>query len=657
MQRYYYQDTVSDFLAKDPVRIFGEITSGDPFSSDELQKKAWKEEITILQRELSPFDEGHVIFEYTIPRVGKRIDVVFIYRSVVFLLEFKVGERTIPRHAWDQVVDYALDLQAFHEESHHTLLAPMLICTQLEESLQGEHPVQMDILAPYVDNGTRIGAYIRQVTQAYDDRPKIDGWRWIRSIYKPTPTIIEAARVLYQGHGVEDISRNDASAKNLQETSQAINRIIDGSKANGSKSICFITGVPGAGKTLAGLNIAVSRQRIDADEHAVFLSGNGPLVEVLQEALARDEVRRVGGTKEAAKRKAKEFIQLIHHFRDEAITTEDAAPVERVVVFDEAQRAWDESQLTKFMREKKSKPDFDMSEPEFLISIMNRHQGWATIICLVGGGQEINTGESAGIAGWIDALREHYPDWHVYISNRIVDAEYTQGKSIEALLAGVNSQVEKELHLGVSLRSFRSENVAAFVKALLDVDRQRAKALYATFADDYPIVVTRDLKVAQQWACHHAKGTRRYGQIASSGAKRLRKYGIWVQNKIRPAHWFLDDKDDVRSSWCLEETATEFDIQGLELDWTIVGWDADLRFAQEKFSFYQFRGSQWQNIGKSESRLYLKNAYRVLLTRARQGMVIFVPKGDPNDVTALPRYYDELYKYLKDIGMKEAEII
>ena len=475
---------------------------------------------------------------------------------------------------------------------------------------------------------------------------------WINSLYMPTPTIIEAAQALYMGHNVDDISRNDASAKNLNQTTKAINEIIDYSKANNKKSICFITGVPGAGKTLAGLNIAIERQKVDENEHAVFLSGNGPLVDVLQEALARDDVERNGTKKTEAMRKAKEFIQIIHHFRDDAISV-DTPPIERVAIFDEAQRAWDEPNLTDFMKRKKGVLDFNMSEPEFLISILNRHEGWSTIVCLIGGGQEINKGESAGISGWFESLRNNYPDWNVYISDKITDEEYSKGNSFEELAEGINYKIIENLHLSVSLRSFRSENVAAFVKAVLDVDKAVAKELYKQFNKDYPICITRDLKTAKKWVREKSKGSQRYGMTASSGAKRLRKYGVWVQNKVDAPNWFLNDKDDVRASYFLEETATEFDIQGLELDWTIVCWDANLRFNLNHFEYYNFNGTKWQNINKEDNILYLKNAYRVLLTRARQGFVIFVPTGDENDITMQPDFYDGVHNYLKDIGIKE----
>lgn len=508
-----------------------------------------------------------------------------------------------------------------------------------------------NILEAYCCNEFNIGKYILEVCSLYQ-RESFSPDSWINSLYMPTPTIIEAAQALYTGHNVEDISRNDASAKNLNQTTKAINNIINYSKANNKKSICFITGVPGAGKTLAGLNIAIERQKVDENEHSVFLSGNGPLVDVLQEALARDDVQRNRTRKTEAIRKAKEFIQIIHHFRDDAISV-DTPPIERVAIFDEAQRAWDEPNLTDFMKRKKGVLDFNMSEPEFLISILNRHEGWATIVCLIGGGQEINKGESAGISGWFESLRNNYPDWDVYISNKITDEEYSRGNAFDELVKDINYKIIEDLHLSVSLRSFRSENVAAFVKAVLDVDKDKAKELYTHFNKDYPICITRDLEDAKKWVREKAKGSQRYGMTASSGAKRLRKYGVWVQNKVDAPNWFLNGKDDVRASYFLEETATEFDIQGLELDWTIVCWDANLRFYNDHFEFYNFNGTKWQNINKEDNILYLKNAYRVLLTRARQGFVIFVPKGDENDITMQPEFYTGIYNYLKDIGIEE----
>ncbi len=651
MKRAYYSSGVSEFIGKNNFTIFGEITSNDQFAADDLQKNTWKKEIEILKRELINCKDGHLLFEYTIPRIGNRIDNVLLYNGIVFLLEFKVGESTYPNYAAEQVTDYALDLSCFHKESHNKLLVPILICTRAPEKHQTIKLMKDNILEPYCCNEFNIGKYILEVCSLYK-RDNFSPDCWINSLYMPTPTIIEAAQALYMGHNVEDISRNDASAKNLNQTTKAINDIIDNSKANNKKSICFITGVPGAGKTLAGLNIAIERQKVDENEHAVFLSGNGPLVDVLQEALARDDVQRNGIRKTEAMRKAKEFIQIIHHFRDDAISV-STPPAERVAIFDEAQRAWDEPNLTDFMKRKKGVLNFNMSESEFLISILNRHDGWATIVCLIGGGQEINKGESAGIFGWLESLRNNYPDWDVYISNKITDEEYLKGNTFDELAEGINYKIIEDLHLSVSLRSFRSENVAAFVKAVLDVDKDEAKALYAQVSKDYPICITRDLEAAKKWVREKAKGSQRYGMTASSGAKRLRKYGVWVQNKVDARNWFLNGKDDVRASYFLEETATEFDIQGLELDWTIVCWDANLRFNNSHFEFYNFNGTRWQNINKEDNILYLKNAYRVLLTRARQGFVIFVPIGDEDDITMQPEFYDGVYNYLKDIGIEE----
>ena len=455
---------------------------------------------------------------------------------------------------------------------------------------------------------------------------------------------------MYNNHSVVNISRNDAGAKNLHETANAIDEIINNSKAKKQKSICFITGVPGAGKTLAGLNIACNRHIFEEEEHAVFLSGNGPLVEVLQEALARDELERTGIRKGEALRKTKSFIQIIHHFRDDAIRN-TKAPLEKVIIFDEAQRAWDKQKTSKFMQKEKGVANFNKSEPEFLIEVMDRHQDWAVIICLVGGGQEINEGE-AGLQEWFNALNNRFSNWNVYLSNMIEDSEYCPSGNLNDQLKNLKYSFNDKLHLNVSMRSFRSEKLADFVKALLDVNIETAKSIYKELMDRYPIVLTRDLEKAKQWVKSKARGTERYGIIASSGAKRLRKEGIWVQNKVNAVNWFLNGKTDVRSSYYLEETATEFDIQGLELDFSIVAWDANFGFEGGKFTYHFFKGNKWENINKESDRNYLKNAYRVLLTRARQGMVIYVPLGDINDWTRRPSYYNGIYNYLRNIGIR-----
>lgn len=648
MNRYYYADAIQDFLQKDRMAVFGELAASNQFATEELQKSTWLAQIDILKQELKRFPEGHILFEYTIPRIGGRADNVVLYRGIVFLLEFKVGEHGYTKAAVDQVMDYALDLRCFHKESHNKFIVPVLVATDAPHAFSQIQLVDHRMLAPLMCNSSNLGDTLADIAASYG-RPLFSAQNWIDSIYMPTPTIIEAAQALYRGHHVEDISRNDASAINLSRTTDAVNRLITYSKANHRKSICFVTGVPGAGKTLAGLHLSVERQRIDESEHAVFLSGNFPLVAVLQEALARDKCLSSHISKSAALREVKDFIQLIHHFRDDAIVTA-AAPYEKVAIFDEAQRAWTQEQLSRFMKEKKGIFGFSQSEPEFLIGIMDRHTDWAAVVCLIGGGQEINTGE-AGLNEWFKTIKDKYPSWDVYVSDKITDAEYLGGARVTDTLD--NLHIERDLHLAVSLRSFRSEKVSAFVKALLDADADQARILYNEFKDVYPIVMTRGLKAAKAWIHKKAKGTQRYGLTASSGAGRLRTHGVWVQCKIDAPTWFLNGKEDVRSSYYLEETATEFDIQGLELDWSIVCWDANMRYTGGTFEYFNFRGSRWEHVNQAIKAQYLKNAYRVLLTRARQGFVIFIPDGDVSDPTRDPAFYNGIYGYLKDIGIPE----
>ena len=650
MGRSYYSNSIQNFLKDDENHILGNLTRNHEFALEDLQKNAWLAQIRILKDQLFKYPNAHIFFEYAIPRMGKRIDVALILNGGIFALEFKVGERNYPRYALDQVIDYALDLKNFHEQSHGKPIIPILIATEAETVEPDIQKYEDDIYYPLKANKGSITQVLDIVTQNLSNN-YIDPHLWENSIYKPTPTIIEAAQALYKGHSVKEISRSDSDTINLSKTSDAISTIIDESKKNNRKSICFITGVPGAGKTLAGLNIANER-----NENAVFLSGNGPLVLVLQEALARNEVTDVQQngkrlSKNSALSKTKAFIQNIHHFRDDALHNE-SAPTEKVVVFDEAQRAWNVEQTASFMKRKKGIPDFNRSEPEFLISVMDRHEDWATVICLIGGGQEINIGE-AGLPEWFSAIKEKYPHWHVYVSNKLrEDYEYNRGMDLFNQINQDQLSMVDDLHLAVSIRSFRSEKVSEFVKTILDCKIDDAKELYKQIGNDYPIVLTRDISRAKQWVKNKARGTERYGLIASSRAYRLRPFGINIKAKIDPKNWFLNEKSDIRSSYFFEEVATEFDIQGLELDWTCVAWDADLRHSDSCWSYKIFRGTNWQNINDEIRKLYLKNAYRVLLTRARQGMVIFIPEGDNSDNTRKEEYYDGTFNYLKDIGIK-----
>ena len=650
MKRAYYSSSIENFIREETNSVLGKLLINDEFETTDLQKNAWKQEILILKEQLASQIKGDIAFEYTIPRIGHRVDVVVIVKGIVFLLEFKVGDRTYQKSTDDQVMDYALDLKYFHEASNDKHIVPINVSTEAR-NITNDISVMEDKITKVIHcNKDNISVAINAVLELLPSN-SISLDQWIASRYAPTPTIIEAAQALYRNHSVADISRNDAGADNLTETTNAINKIIEKCKAGNKKAICFVTGVPGAGKTLAGLNIANKRHQFDADEHAVFLSGNGPLVDVLQTALAKDKAKRDGITIADAKRETKAFIQIIHKFCDEALTSNEP-PIEKVTIFDEAQRAKDKDTLSDFMRRKKGVLNFNQSEPEFLISIMDRHKDWATIICLVGGGQEIYTGE-AGIEDWFKTLKKGYSEWDIYLSDRMSDYEYVGDSTIEKMLEGRQYTIEPSLHLGVSLRSFRSECLSDFVKELLDNNIEKARAVYQKLKNSYPIVLTRDFETAQKWVRSRARGNERYGLLASSEGKRLRGVGIWVPSEINHVGWFLNGKDNVDSSYYLEVAASEFKVQGLEIDFGLLAWDADFRYENGQFGFYRYRGTSWNHINVDQRKRYLKNAYRVLLTRARQGLVIYIPNGNPDDATRKAEYYDGTYEYLKNIGIEE----
>ena len=277
-------------------------------------------------------------------------------------------------------------------------------------------------------------------------------------------------------------------------------------------------------------------------------------------------------------------------------------------------------QTANFMRRKKHVANFDKSEPEFLISCLDRHPDWAVIVCLVGGGQEINTGE-AGISEWIMSLNRSFPNWTVYISSRLTDSEYGAGKALEEINPGIEVQYKDDLHLSVSMRSFRSENVSLLVKQVLDIDKENAKITLTNVLNKYPIVITRDLSKAKKWLKTQARGSERYGIVVSSQALRLKPLAVDVKSTVDPIHWFLDEKEDVRSSYYLEDVATEFQIQGLELDWACVIWDGDFRFSNSGWEHRSFVGTRWNIIRKLEKQGYLKNAYRSFInsSQARNG--------------------------------------
>ena len=661
--RSYYSATIKDFLATHENYILAEMVKSYPFDLNDFTRDSWLSEIRILKRELSDFTSGHISLEFKIPRMGKRVDSVVSYGGILFLLEFKGGDAEYRNSTFKQVMDYALDLKNFHKGSRDKYIVPIAVPTEAPQSNLSIQKYKDGIFQPIGVNHAQIGETIRAVCEKWGQE-EIDYKAWENAEYMPTPTIVEAAQSLYNNHNVTEITRSDAGAQNLNLTSSEIKHIVEFSKANKRKSIIFVTGVPGAGKTLVGLNLASEYHDNELEEHAVFLSGNLPLVTVLQEALARDKVKREKEengrriSKDAALREVKTVIQIVHHYRDEYVGN-DTCPSDRVAIFDESQRAWTKDEISSFMDRKKGVKNFDYSEPEFLIQTMDRHDDWAVIVCLVGGGQEINKGE-AGLPEWFDALRRSFPNWDAYAAPNLDDTEYLRGRTWDELTSGVNLSIVDGLHLATSMRSFRSEKVSLLVKQILDNDIENAQQTFTEIQKQYPIYITRDLDTAKNWVKTVSRGNERYGLFASSNAARLKPRGIYYakdRSSLSPENWFLNSEDDIRSSYFLEAVASEFETQGLELDYAIVAWDADLRIENGKWSHYQMSNRltppNWSRIRSENNISYLTNAYRVLLTRARQGFIIYIPEGVDDDVTRNHEFYDLTFNYLKSIGIPE----
>ncbi len=706
--RCLFNSDIATFLNKEKESIFGVLCDNYHGDAKTTTLESWMKEIEILQSELSPWKEsdGKIIFEYDIPRLGKRIDVVLLINGIVFCLEFKTGEQIVGEAEVDQVLDYALDLKNFHKYSFDRVIVPVLVSKKNNNtSLFIRSSVYDDkVVNPLLINEKGISQLINKVILEFSNEGKVND-NWIISPYTPTPTIIEAARALYENHSVEDITRHEADKVMTDRTIAYILEVIKRSKENKEKSICFVTGVPGAGKTLVGLDVAVKQtyQGEDQplqDEGAVYLSGNGPLVAVLNEALAKDNYKKCRDRGEDKKlsdsrREVGKFIQIIHRYRDNMlakiknpvengileIDPEKAVKlqntgygeVEHVAIFDEAQRSWTHKRLADYLKRggtygnKLKVPNFPVSEASFLIWSLDQREDWATIVCLVGGGQEINTGE-AGISEWIKSLNEDFPHWKVYISPKLTEPEYAEGKVNELLKDNKNVTFSNDLHLAVSLRSYRAEKLSAFVHSLLAMDKDAA-SIYGDIKDNYPIVLTRNMEKARRWLHEKVRGTERTGVLITKESARYKPLGVHVlqSDDDNAVHWFLEDKMDTRSSNYLEDAATEIQVQGLELDYTCLLWDADMRYEDGKWHFYRFsKNTEWSEIvddseSKHERIKYMLNAYRVLLTRARAGMIICVPEGNSNktptgfweDSTRLPEYYDGTYNYLKSLGLEE----
>ena len=703
--RCLYSASFGEFMNSKPLTILGALHNNYHGDTPTTTDEAWMGEITIMQQVLIPWKEEHgqIIFEYDIPRLGKRIDVVLLLRGLIFCLEFKVGKQDDFQADIEQVMDYALDLKNFHLFSHNRTIVPILIPTKFKTFTTEFRPsvYHDDIYNPMISGEEHLQELIMKVlehSKAYIDEEPIENW--LISPYAPTPTIIEAARTLYENHSVEEITRHEADKVSTDTTINYILQVIQQSKEKNSKSICFVTGVPGAGKTLVGLDVAIKQTykdgEFDKENGAVYLSGNGPLVAVLTEALARDNQCKCSQRGEKknlsdSRREVSEFIQIIHRYRDNMlakiknpvengeleIDPEKAVKlqktgygeVEHVAIFDEAQRSWTHKRIADYLKRggtygnKLKVPNFPMSEAEFLIWSLDQREDWAVIICLVGGGQEINTGE-AGITEWIKALNNRFKHWNVYISNKLTDPEYAEGRVNELLKENKKVSFSDSLHLAVSLSSFRAETLSAFIHSLLSFAPD-AQSLYQDVRNKkYPIILTRDMEKARQWLRKKARGTQQTGVLVTKVAARFKPLAVNIlaQGDENAVHWFLEDKTDIRSSNYLEDAATEIQVQGLELDFACVLWDADMRCENGQWTYYKFNGkNKWIPERNVESQKYMLNAYRVLLTRARQGIIICVPFGNSNktpegfneDPTRLPAFYDGTYKYLKSLGIEE----
>ncbi len=703
--RCLYKADFKSFIESDPFSILGCIHNAFHAPALTTTDEAWIGEIDLLQKVLLPWknEEAEIIFEYDIPRLGKRIDVVLLLRGIIFCLEFKIGQKDALQSDVEQVMDYALDLKNFHRYSHERIIVPILIPTNHKTSSNSFEPsVYNDsIYNPLITGANGLQNLINEVLQHAGANTQGTIKDWVISPYTPTPTIIEAARSLYENHSVEDITRHEADKVTTDATIDYILDIINKSKKNGEKSICFVTGVPGAGKTLVGLDVAVKQSyqedgTFNVDGGAVYLSGNGPLVAVLTEALARDNYKKSKNKGEDKKlsdsrREVSKFIQIIHRYRDnmlakiknpvvdgkleidphKAVKLQQSGygEVEHVAIFDEAQRAWTHKRIADYLKRggtygnKLKVANFPMSEAAFLIWSLDQREDWATIVCLIGGGQEINTGE-AGISEWIAAINNRFQHWRVYISDKLTEPEYAEGKVTELLKHNSKVEYSDRLHLGVSLRSFRAERLSAFVHSLLSFNPDAEELYKNVISHRYPIVLTRSMDKARSWLRQQARGTQQTGILISKVSARFKPLAVHVlpQSEDNAVHWFLEDKTDVRSSNYLEEAATEIQVQGLEVDYACILWDADMRYDDGKWSFWKFNGkTQWIPEKNIETQKYMLNAYRVLLTRARQGMVICVPEGNsnktpegfPEDSTRQPLYYNSTYEYFKSIGLTE----
>jgi Uncharacterized conserved protein (DUF2075) len=659
---------VGEFNAAAARAIVGDLVvakSAAGFASQYLKQiDAWQEELQLLEHLCHDLIQSEprsctwsILLEYPIPRRNKYPDIVLLAEDVIFVIEMKVGSSEFDSAAQWQVEDYALDLRDFHVESQNRPIFPILVATQAlsatvapvpDVSAANSFSWPVSCMAP---NKLALFLLLTYGAIHQPERAAIDAQAWDNSSYRPSLSIVEAAQELFAGHSVMEIAH--AWADNLTKTTAALIRAIDEARGNNLRTLCFVTGIPGSGKTLAGLN-AIHQRDVDrqCEIPSVFLSGNGPLVKIVREALVRDAVLHRGWSKKDAGRKVGTFIQNVHSFLGEYYPGQAGeGPHEHVVVFDEAQRAWSAHQM-------KAKKGVNMSEPRMMLEIMERRREWCVLVALVGGGQEIHRGE-AGLEAWGQALSETKQHWGVFVSPEVVaGGESLAGHRLYPASFSSTCRIVEvpSLHLDVTIRSPRAQMFAEWVNLVLIGQAEQARTILET-SKEFPVVLTRDLRTARQWLQDRSRFERRCGLVASSGAARLRAYGIEVSSGFRQGYpfeeWFLGQPGDVRSSYRLEVAATEFECQGLELDWVGVCWGDDLCIdaSSSRWLCRRFAGASWQKIRQPLARNYLFNKYRVLLTRAREGMVLWIPPGDLQDPTRDPSLLDATAYYLHAAGV------
>ncbi len=657
---------IGDVPKWNEAEIIGRLTTSlaDAGFSSQLtdQTLAWRQQLSVLKRcaevlviSNPPSADWIVALEYVIPRRGKRIDTVLLTSRVVIVVEFKIGATTYERADVWQVQDYSLDLRDFHEESAGLPIRSVLVATNAPQSriIADDE----EALSVWCSNAETLPSILMQITQSdCTVRSKtIDPFTWLNSGYRPTPTIVEATRRVFAGHNVRELSH--AYADNLSRTTEAIARVIEHAKTNGRRVVCFVTGVPGSGKTLAGLTAMQDARAIQLGAGAsAFMSGNGPLVRVLREALVRDQVEQ-GQKRKHVKGKTEMLVQNVHQFIElYGVRQPGTTPPDHVIAFDEAQRAWHAAKLTK--RHK----GLNRSEPGLVLDIMTRPERWSVVVALVGGGQEIHDGE-AGLEEWGLAIRQAAYSWEVVVSPDVIHGGASvAGHRLFTEPGNCPTRVQSDpaMHLSVSVRSPKAQKLAEWVNALISLDAVAARNSLKS-VQGFRLLMTRSLSKAKAWLHQSASGMLRAGLLASSGALRLRPYGLEIDPDFHRGfpieRWFLDNRDDFRSSGSLEVAMTEFECQGLELDYVGLCWGDDFTVADDGKSWAcaRLRGPKWKPMRDPKLREYLRNKYRVLMTRAREGMILWIPQGELLDPTRPPDPLDRTFTFLRDAGVIDLE--